>query len=128
MLTHLLCGSSFSVHQTFNSKKNLIWYSKMKISKQNSFFFYEKTKYINNESIVLMGRTNLNFPNLETLQRSIAHIENFEFVFTAKKPNIEPPSLKKVYQKFLNFKQSSTSINIRMKVPLITNTIMFRIT
>jgi len=56
----------------------------MKISKQNSFFYYEKTKYINNESIVLMGRTNLNFPNLETLQRSSAHIENFEFVFTAK--------------------------------------------
>ena len=47
-------------------------------------FFYEKTKYINNESIVLMGRTNLNFPNLETLQRLSAHIENFEFVFTAK--------------------------------------------
>ena len=36
-----------------------------------------------------MGRTNLNFPNLGTLQRSSAHIENFEFVFTAKKPNIE---------------------------------------
>ena len=37
-----LCMSSFSVHQTFNSKKNLIWYSKMKISKQNSFFFMKK--------------------------------------------------------------------------------------
>ena len=65
----------------------------MKISKQNSFF-YEKTKYLDNESIVLMGRTNLNFPNLETLQRSSAHIENFEFVFTAKKPKFEPASLK----------------------------------
>ena len=31
-----------------------------------------------------MGRTNLNFPNLETFQRSSAHIQNFEFVFTAK--------------------------------------------